>query len=318
MTFDDFKRNVKKEYNDFIAYYKNPKNWDFAKIGEMSLFWFLVLILGFLSYFLLVTMKIVIPANFDSLVINSLMAFTLVVGFLLFELFYIFSSKNGNISPYFLALSFIIVAILPSMGWITKTIIIALTFIVSLPSMYQNWIKVKWPIIFTIFLIVTFLIISLLFISNEFGNRDITILFNKCEDSQKIGVNMKCNNILGRGLIADYETICSIDKEVYNLTGEVIFTYANGSKTDPYNFSETIKFLPPEKTESLHQKITAYDSIGSKLCMDVVWNEHVPSYEEYRNNRNNFIYYFILIFAAAFYTIPMMVKELWAFFRESN
>lgn len=318
MTFEDFKKNIVKEYKEFLGYYKNPKNWDFAKIGEMSLFWFLIIILGFLSYFLLTVLKIIIPSNFNSNLINPLLALVLVIGLLLFELFFIFSKKNGNISPYFLAISFIIVAVLPSTSIITKTLIIGCVFLLSLPSMYYNWIKVKWPVIITIFLIFSFLIVSLLFVANEFGNDDITILFNNCDGSGKIDVNMKCSNILGKSFISGYETTCLTDKVLNNLTGEIVFIYANGSQSEAVNFTDSIKFVPHENTESIHQKMQAYDEGGSMLCMDTVWNKHFSTYQEYRESRNNFIYYFILIFGAAFYTIPLLVKELWSFLKKTD
>lgn len=307
----------RERWNNFFS-----EKMDKDKVREMILYGFFVIFLFSLIYLSAVFIKISLPNNFDINNLNFLFLIFVIIVVFLIEILSAMSNHYSGLYQYVVLLFLFFILLLNILG-IKSFIFIMILCIgyvfVSLPQIYDSWQKPKWRVLWTIFIMVIFIIFGICFIDSLYGYHPTTIHFNNCSNtSQRSGYTMNCTSKTeNQELIAEYRTGCMLnDTTLSNLSGFVNFGMPNGDKK-PENFSDGIEFTPPRDAIDTYFRINASCGVNCTLCMDsgiVSFDKNFkvlfPSLEDKKSDREKYVAYLIGLLGIILFSVPVFMKNI--------
>lgn len=192
-------------------------------------------------------------------------------------------------------------------AWILKLVIILPFGFLLLPAIVIPWRSPKWIILFLFLTILIILTGGLYVINDIYGKEPFpsTIQFDDCNNTQ-IGVfNMTCSspdNIYA----SDYVWHCQLPGDITGQKNSVEWELTNGTdgKEDFYG-----NFTPKEDTSSVMFTIKGKDRENNNVCWKAAWSHIIISKEEYKENRQKFITYFLALIGFCLLSVPIIFKQ---------
>ncbi|MFA5992441.1 MAG: hypothetical protein WC796_01910 [Candidatus Pacearchaeota archaeon] len=283
---------------------------------EKYIFAIVLFLISLFSFFLYLILKGILSTNFGDItwfplktVVYIIVLFNLV--FLVLPLIY----KYQNIFiQYFLfpAITFIVFFLRSTdiIGDFSLFIIILIILVLHLIFLKKVWTPVNKRnkrLLISIFLIILLLNIGSVFINIYTGERRMDFDLTNCYGNhEKLG-EIKCAD-LNNHVISGNKVYCKFQNmiiESFPGEGKVNFTFADGSsKTEKIYSNESYSFIVP-----FNLSYISFEFRDNNTCFSVGWPIRYPNYEEFKTEKNSFMYLTLALLGFCLLSVPIIVKN---------
>ena len=267
-------------------------------------FLMLVLAMSFLLYFIVpITVKI-FKNNFDDYFRKVFFLGLFVVILSL----YLIISTIYNEGMYFLFPmlfflgAFWIIVKYPTLKYLFYAIF--LVFLIIYPILIKR-LEPNWWIWSGIFIALVLFLLGLLSIDTLYGEKHWDFPLNYCEPTRTSNWTIICSNRENK-IIVGYDLSCKVEPFINNSRGSVTFEFHDGNQ----NSTDYNHFLVPSNIRWIGFEVNGEDKNNQTLCLSLSGLTDIPTQEEYKNNKDKFITYFLALIGFIIVSIPSILRNI--------